>query len=141
MPLNTSKTIPTKEKVSALVDAITDDSTRRDFKSLIKLIGSITGEKPVLWGSSIIGFGRYHYRYASGHEGDAALIGISPRKAAITLYLAPGYEGFTADVIKKPGKVKTGKGCLYIRKLEDVDEEALARLIRTSIEVLRERYG
>ena len=125
-----NKTKPTSVSVAEFIDAIADPARRADAQALVKLMQSATGEKPKMWGPSIIGFGSYHYTYDSGREGDAPLVGFSPRKAAIVFYglAAPaGAEEFLAGL----GKHTTGKGCLYIKKLADVDQKVLeARVVK-----------
>lgn len=131
--MSDNKTRPTTDDVSAFLDAVEDDAKRADAHRVSELMGSISGEPPVMWGSSIIGFGTYHYRYDSGREGDAPAVGFSPRKANLTLYITGGFEEH-ADVLERLGKHKLGKGCLYIKRLSDVDESALSDLIRVSLE-------
>lgn len=131
--MSDNKTRPTTDDVSAFLDAVEDDGKRADAHRVSELIGSISGEPPVMWGSSIVGFGTYHYRYDSGREGDAPAVGFSPRKANLTLYITGGFEEH-ADVLERLGKHKLGKGCLYIKRLSDVDESALSDLIRVSLE-------
>jgi hypothetical protein len=116
-----SKTKPTKLSVAAFIDALPDESKRADAEALVKLMQSATGEKPKMWGPSIIGFGSYHYTYESGREGDMPLAGFSPRKAATVLYGVTGFSDAQA-LLAKLGKHTTGKGCLYIKKLADVDK-------------------
>ena len=111
-----NKTKPTELSVAAFIEAITDETKRADAKALVKLMQSASGEKPKMWGPSIIGFGSIHYKYDSGREGDMPLIGFSPRKAANVLYGAIGFSGAEA-LLAKLGKHTTGKGCLYIKKL------------------------
>jgi Domain of unknown function (DU1801) len=132
-----NKTKPTQLSVAAFIDAVTDRTRRADAKALVKLMQSAAGEKPKMWGPSIIGFGSYHYRYDSGREGDMPLIGFSPRKAATVLYLA----GLTDSkaLLAKLGKHTTGKGCLYIRKLADVDQHVLEVLVVKSVAATRAR--
>ena len=121
------KTKPNQLSVAAFLDAIEDETKRADAKVLVKLMARATGEKAKMWGPSIIGFGSYHYKYASGREGEMLLIGFSPRKAAMVLY---GVLGADSDaLLAKLGKHSTGKGCLYIKKLADVDRAALEGLI------------
>lgn len=116
-----NKTKPTTVSVSAFIDAITDEGRRADAKALIKLMQKASGEKPKMWGASIIGFGSYHYTYNSGREGDMPLIGFSPRKAATVLYGLSSAEA----LLPKLGKHTRGKGCIYIKKLADVDQKVL----------------
>jgi hypothetical protein len=133
-----NKTKPTKLSVAAFVAAITDSSRRADAKALVKLMQSAAGEKPQMWGPSIIGFGRYHYRYDSGREGDIPLIAFSPRKAATVLYGLTGASDSKA-MLPKLGKHTTGKGCLYIKKLSDVDQRVLQSMIAKSLAATRTR--
>lgn len=129
------KTKPTSESVSAFLEGIEDEVRRRDCMTVSKLMEELSGAKPRMWGASIVGFGDYHYRYVSGREGDWFLAGFSPRKQNLTLYLM-GYLESYEDILKKLGKFKHGKGCLYIKKLEDVDMNVLKDLIQTSIDRL-----
>jgi len=126
MPEN--KTKATTLSVGAYIDALTDPTRRSEAKELIKLMQRASGEKPKLWGPSIVGFGSYHYKYDSGREGDMPLISFSPRKAAIVLYSMLGHSEAKA-LLAKLGKHTTGKGCLYIKKLADVDRKVLETLI------------
>jgi hypothetical protein len=127
-----NKTKPTKLGVAAFIDALTDQTRRADAKALVKLMQIAAGEKPKLWGPSIIGFGSYHYKYESGREGDMPVIAFSPRKAATVLY---GMTGFSeaASLLARLGKHTTGKGCLYIKKLADVDQHVLETLVIKSL--------
>ena len=134
-----NKTKPTKISVSAFIDALTDETRRADAKALVKLIQSATGEKPKMWGPSIIGFGSYHYTYESGREGDMPLAGFSPRKAATVLYIGAGFSDAEA-LLAKLGKHTTGKGCLYIKKLADVDQNVLETLVVKSVAARRARH-
>lgn len=124
-----NKTKPTKVSVAAFIDALTDQTKRADAKALVKLIESATGEKPKMWGPSIVGFGAHHYKYESGREGDTPLVGFSPRKPAIVLYGVMD----SSDL----GKHTTGKGCLYIKKLADVDQKVLEAQIAKSVAAKR----
>lgn len=110
------------------LESIEMDKRREDAIAVTQLMEELTGEKPKMWGKSIIGFGSYHYKYKSGHEGDWMKIGLSPHKTSLTLYLNYGFEKYE-DLMKELGKFKTGKACLYIKKLEDVDNETLKKLI------------
>jgi hypothetical protein len=134
-----NKTKPTKSSVAAFIAALTDTAQRADAKALVKLMQSAAGEKPKMWGPSIIGFGSYHYTYDSGREGDMPLIGFSPRKAAIVLYNMTVFSGSEA-LIAKLGKHSTGKACLYIKKLADVDQRVLEELVVKSVAAVRARY-
>jgi hypothetical protein len=135
-----NKTKPTEVSVSAFVNAIADDSRRADAKNLVKLMQVATGDKPKMWGTSIIGFGSYHYVYDSGREGDMPLVGFSPRKAATVLYLGLGAGG-SESLLAKLGKHTTGKGCLYIKKLADVDQKVLQNLVAKSMTTMRTKHG
>ncbi|HEY1218748.1 MAG: DUF1801 domain-containing protein [Bryobacteraceae bacterium] len=134
------KTKPTKLSAAAFIDALTDETRRADAKALVKLMQSATGEKPKMWGPSIIGFGSHHYTYESGREGDMPMAGFSPRKAATVLYGLMG-SGESAALLAKLGKHTTGKGCLYIKKLADVDREVLEALVVKSVAAKRARYA
>ena len=131
-----NKTKPTKLSVAAFIGALTDHTRRADAKTLVKMMQTAAGEKPKMWGPSIIGFGSYHYRYESGREGDMPLIAFSPRKAATVLYNMTGFSD--AEALRaKLGK--TGKGCLYIKKLADVDQQVLEALVVKSVAAMRAR--
>lgn len=134
------KTTPNKLSVSAFLNAVEDADKRKDSKRLAKFLQEVTGEKPIMWGPSIVGFGKYHYTYASGREGDWPLTGFSPRKQNLTVYIMQGFEKHTS-LMKKLGKYKTGKGCLYFKKLEDIDQDVLKELVVNSVEYLKEKYG
>ncbi|MBC7827197.1 MAG: DUF1801 domain-containing protein [Chitinophagaceae bacterium] len=133
------KTKPTEQSVESFLDKITDETVRDDCSVLIRLMKKITGTPPKMWGPSIVGFGKYHYKYDSGHEGDSCITGFSPRKQNITLYLMGGLADHT-DLLKKLGKHKTGKGCLYLKKLDDVDMDILEKLIKQSVEFMKKKY-
>jgi hypothetical protein len=135
-----NKTKPTKVSVAAFIDALTDQTSRADAKALVKLMQSATGEKPKMWGPSIIGFGSYHYTYETGREGDMPLAGFSPRKAAIVLY-GMMRSGEAEALLGKLGKHTTGKGCLYIKRLADVDRKVLETLVARSVSTLRARHA
>src|ERR1017187_7051315 len=131
-----NKTKPTRLSVAAFIDALPDQTKRADAKALAKLMQSVTGEKPKMWGPSIIGFGSYHYTYDSGREGDMPIVGFSPRKAATVLYIGAGRRGSETSLAKL-GKHTTGKGCLYIKKLADVDQHILETLTVKSLAAKR----
>jgi hypothetical protein len=133
-----NKTKPTKLSVAAFIDTLTDQTKRADAKALVKVMQSAAGEKPKMWGPSIIGFGSYHYTYDTGREGDMPLISFSPRKAATVLYSLTGYSHSEA-LLAKLGKHTTGKGCLYIKKLADVDQKVLEELVVKSVAARRAR--
>jgi hypothetical protein len=133
-----NKTTETKNSVSGYVTSIKDDKRRSDCSSLIEFLSVKTGHEPKMWGTSIVGFGSYHYKYDSGHEGDAPVVGLSSRANAITLYLPNMLAG--EALLKKLGKHKAGKGCVYIRKLEDIDTATLAVIVKNSVEYIRSKY-
>ncbi len=133
------KTRKTGASVTGFIAAIDDPRQRADAKKLARMMRAATGARAKMWGPSIVGFGSYHYKYASGREGDWMLVGFSPRKQNLSVYIMPGFERFAA-LMKKLGKYKTGKSCLYIKRLEDVDEAVLEQLIRDSVEDMRARY-
>ncbi|MGH7645591.1 MAG: DUF1801 domain-containing protein [Gemmatimonadales bacterium] len=126
------KTKRTSRSVTAFIDAIRDPERRRDCRSVLRIMKDVTKAQPKMWGTSIVGFGSYHYRYASGREGDWFRTGFSPRKQDLTLYLMAGFAGRDA-LMRTLGRYKTGKACLYIKRLEDVDLAVLTRLIRQSV--------
>lgn len=135
-----NKTKPEKTSVIEFINSVEDEQKRRDSLSLLEIFKSITQEKPVMWGTSIIGFGEYHYKYDSGREGDFLITGFSPRKAALTLYLMGCMENEFAHLMEKLGKYKTGVGCLYIKKLADVDLEILKQLIAESFAFMKAKF-
>ena len=124
-----NKTKPTKISVGAFIDAITDEGRRADAKALLKLMQKAAGEKPTMWGASIIGFGSHHYVHDSGREGDMPLIAFSPRKAATVLYGFSDSKSLLANL----GKHTTGKGCIYIKKLADVDQKVLEAMAAKAV--------
>jgi len=134
-----TKTKPTKLSAAAFIDALTDGTQRADAKALVKLMQSATGEKATMWGPSIVGFGGYHYVYESGREGDMPIVGFSPRKAATVLYGLMGSE--SEALLGSLGKHTTGKGCLYIKKLGDVDPEVLQALVVKAVASKRARHA
>jgi len=135
----TNKTQPTDSSPQAHIDAITHPVRKRDAETLLRLLSDITGEPARMWGPSIIGFGDYHYKYASGHEGDSFLAGFAPRKAASVIYLI-GVIPEQAALLKTLGKHRMGKGCLYITNLENVDLDVLRVLFEKSMAALKEKY-
>lgn len=128
---NGNRTTATDGDVGAFVDAVADEQRRRDARLLVDLMGEVTGEPAVLWGSSIIGFGTMHYRYASGREGDTAAIGFSPRKAQTVLYLIGQMDDYR-DLLDRLGPHQTGKGCLYLKRVDQVDPAALREIVARS---------
>jgi len=131
-----NKTKPTKLSVTAFIDALGDTVRRADAKALAKLMQNAAGEEPRMWGPSIIGFGSCHYKYESGREGDMPMIAFSPRKAATVLYGLTGFDEAKV-LLAKLGKHSTGKGCLYIKKLADVEQPILENLIVKSLAAKR----
>ena len=131
-----NKTRPTVQSVSAFVDTLDDETRRNDAKALIKLMGKASGEKPKLWGPSIVGFGSRHYVYDSGREGDTPVIAFSPRKAATVLYGAIGFDG-AERLLAQLGPHTTGKGCLHIKRLAAVDTAVLEQLITRAVAAKR----
>ena len=129
--MSENKTRPTDQSVIDYLSSVEHKTRRKDGLTLLEIMQEITGEDAVLWGSSIIGFGSYHYKYESGREGDMPLVGFSPRKQSMTVYIMPGFEDYD-EMLEELGKHKIGKSCLYINKLADVDEEVLRKLIRHS---------
>jgi hypothetical protein len=134
-----NKTKPTKQSVTAFINGIDDKQKRADVKKVAAMMRKATGARATMWGPRIVGFGQYHYQYASGREGDFILTGFSPRKQALTVYIIPGFKPFDS-LMKKLGKYKTGKSCLYLRRLSDIDEAVLERLISKSVEHMRKNY-
>lgn len=133
-----NKTKPTAASVSAFIGKISDPSQQKDAKVLVKWMEQLSGEKAKLWGPSIIGVGSHHYKYESGREGDMPVLSFSPRKSATVLYSLMGFNGSEA-LLSKLGKHTTGKGCLYIKKLTDVDEHVLKELMAKSLAAKRAR--
>ena len=138
-----NKTKPTGASVQDYLAAIDDESRRKDCEVLASLMAKATGHEPKMWGDSIVGFGSYHYKYASGREGDSCLAGFSSRKGDISIYLMgcscgfPGHEALQAQL----GRHKMGKACLYVRKLSDIDLGILEQLVAGSVAELEKRYG
>jgi hypothetical protein len=135
-----NKTKATEQSVPAFISALTDETRRADAKALAKMMQGVTGEKPKMWGPSIVGFGSFHYTYESGREGDMPVVGFSPRKAATVVYGAIGFGGADA-LLATLGKHTTGKGCLYIKKLADVDAKVLETLVSKAVAAKRTRHA
>jgi hypothetical protein len=131
------KTQPREADVEAFLAAVPNETRREDARTLCTLLGEVTGEPPVMWGSTIVGFGEYRYRYESGHEGTSALASFSPRKQHLVLYLVSGWEDRHGKLLAKLGPHKTGKGCLYLKRLADVDLDVLRDLVDRSVRVRR----
>jgi hypothetical protein len=135
----TSKTTETDASVDDYLAAIDDEVRRDDCRVLARLMSGVTRQPPRMWGTGIVGFGSYHYRYESGREGDAPLTGFAARKGDISVYLVTGFEGREA-LLARLGRHKTGKACLYVRRLSDVDMQVLEQLVAGSVEQMRKRY-
>ena len=133
------KTKPTAQSVHAFLENVADEKVRADCFALVDIMEKVTGYPAKMWGPAIVGFGQYHYKYDSGHEGDACLAGFSPRKQNISLYVMPGFAD-NATLLDKLGKHKAAKGCLYIKKLSDIDQSVLEQLITQSVDYLRNKY-
>ena len=127
------KTKPNDQSVEAFLDGVADEKRRQDCFTVLELMRQITDTEPRMWGDSIVGFGSYHYKYKSGREGDWFLTGFSPRKQNLTLYIMSGFDQHDV-LLEKLGKFKTGKSCLYIKKVEDIDLPTLRELVRQSVE-------
>ena len=134
------KTRPTDASVEAFLDAVEDERKRSDARVVAGMMAEITGATGVMWGSSIVGFGSYHYRYASGREGDFLETGFSPRKRALTLYVMAGFSEYD-DLLGRLGKHTTGKSCLYVKRLSDIDLDVLRELLERSVAHIREKYS
>lgn len=133
------KTKPTKISPAAFIKSIADEQKRKDCRELLVMMKAITGKQPKMWGPSIIGFGQYHYQYNSGHEGDFFVTGFSPRKQALTIYIMLGFSKYQ-PLMKKLGKYKTGKSCLYVKKLDDIDRKVLHKLVDRSFKDMGKMY-
>lgn len=134
------KTKPNDNDVHTFVEQIKNEQKREDSKALLRIMQDITGETPMMWGPSIIGFGKYHYKYESGREGNWFLTGFSPRKQNMTVYIMSGFSRYE-QLLKKLGKYTTGKSCLYFKKLADVDQKVFEKLIKLSVAHLKEKYS
>ncbi len=130
------KTKVNDASVEGFLNSIKDEQTRADCIDILRLMKQVTKEEPKMWGASIVGFGSYHYKSASGREGDWMLTGFSPRKQNLTPYLMSGFDAH-ADLLKKLGKHKTSVGCLYIKKLEDVDKKVLKELVVETVKTMK----
>ncbi|MCE2406071.1 MAG: DUF1801 domain-containing protein [Pseudomonadales bacterium] len=139
MASNQNKTVPTDTSVEQFINSVDNETKRKDSLEILDMMSAITGSPPVLWGSSLVGFGRYHYKYASGREGDFFLTGFSPRKQALTIYIMPGFSEYET-ILGNLGKYKTGKSCLYVKKLDEIDRDLLRELITKSVAYMRANY-
>ncbi|MCJ8324448.1 MAG: DUF1801 domain-containing protein [Rhizobiales bacterium] len=140
MTKNQNKTRFNSHDVEEFIASIEHDVRRTDAEKLLAMMETLSGYPPKMYGTSMIGFGTYHYKYDSGREGDSMKIGFSPRKANLVLYIMPGFDDYK-DKLARLGKCKTGKSCLYINKLADVNLDILAEIITISIDVMNDRYG
>jgi len=131
--MSENKTIPTDSSVQTFLDSVEDVQKREDSWTLVHLMQEVTGLPPQMWGTAIIGFGKIHYKYASGREGDTILVGFSPRKQNMALYSLSGADEYET-LLPKLGKYKTGKGCLYISRLKDIDLETLKEMVKQAVE-------
>ncbi len=139
-----SATKATGKSVKAFLAGVQDEQRRSDAQVFLDLMAKVTGEQPRMWGDSIVGFGEYHYKYASGHEGDTCLTGFSPRKNEFSLYLTgtyfPGMDEKRDKLLEKLGKHRMGKACLYVKRVSDIDLEVLEELVTMSVEALKRHY-
>ena len=134
-----NKTKATKASVTEFMNSIDDPQKRADARKVAAMMRRVTGKRAKMWGPSIVGYGTYHYKYASGREGDFMVAGFSPRKQALAVYIMAGFGHFDA-LMARLGKYKTGKSCLYIKRLSDVDEKVLEKLIAESVKYMRKNY-
>lgn len=134
------QTKPRKASVTTFLNAVENKEKKNDSFAIVQMMREATGEEPTMWGPAIVGFGKVAYKYASGHEGETCLIGFSPRKQNLTLYIPGGFEKRGA-LMKKLGKHKTSKGCLYVNRLTDVDVPTLRKLIEVTVKEARAKNG
>lgn len=133
------KTKQTEQSVDKFLKTVEDETRRKDCLAVAKLMEEVTGLKPKMWGPSIVGFGSYHYKYASGQEGDWPITAFSPRKQNLTLYIMPGFDRYD-ELMKKLGKHSTGKSCLYIKRLDDIHLPTLKKLVSESVKYMKKKY-
>jgi hypothetical protein len=131
------KTQRTGASVEKFIDALPDEAVRQDCLTLVDMLRRVTGAEPEMWGDSMVGFGNYHYRYASGREGDWFYLGFAPRKRELSLYILAGVERF-AELLSRLGKHRTGKGCIYVKRLSDIDLDVLEQIAAASLRYLKE---
>jgi len=134
------KTKPTKQNVKEFLESVPDTKKKKDAFTVLDMMKKITKLEPVMWGPSMVGFGSYHYKYASGHEGDTFLIGFSPRKSGLVIYIQPAIR-FFSDLVMNLGKFKSSVSCLYIKNIEDIDISVLKQLLIKSFKHMKETYG
>jgi len=137
--MSSNKTVATDSSVESFIESVADETKRRDSRDLVGLMREITGSEPRMWGSGMVGFGQYHYTYASGREGDFFITGFSPRKTALTVYIMPGFDRYE-ELKSGLGPHKTGKSCLYIKNLDAIDRDVLKEIISDSVAWMREKY-
>jgi len=137
--VSSNKTKDTDDSVENFINSVENEQKRKDSWEMIALMTKITGAEPKMWGKSLIGFGQYHYKYASGREGDFFITGFSPRKTALTVYIMPGFDDYE-DQMTRLGLHKTGKSCLYLKNLDVVDSDVLEEIIQDSVAVMRDLY-
>lgn len=137
--MSQNKTQATNASVEEFLNTIEDEKKKADSFTVLEMMKSISKKEPVMWGPGLVGFGNYHYKYESGREGDFFRVGFSPRKTALTIYIMPGFERYS-KLMEQLGIFKTGKSCLYIKKLEDVDRKILKTLIKESLEYMKGKY-
>ena len=138
--MSENKTIPNNASVTEFLKTVENETRREDSFVILEKMKEITGKPAVMWGNSIVGFGSYHYKYDSGREGDMLITGFSPRKQNLTLYILDGFGGYQ-ELLSKLGPHKTGKSCLYIKKLSDIDMDILTELISTSFKHFDNKYN
>jgi|SRR5690606_22555822 len=134
-----NKTSATGADVSHFIECLPSEERKQDAKSLMKILGKLSGLKPYMYGPTIVGYGNYHYQYDSGHSGDAPLIGFAPRKTEMVLYVEPEFDG-RDEFLKKFGKYRSGKSCIYFKRLSDVDTDVLQDMVKASVAHTRNRW-
>lgn len=134
-----NKTVETNASVRKYLDGVEEGNKREDCERIVGIMQKVTGHGPRMWGASMVGFGRYHYKYESGREGDFMLTGFAARKANIAVYIMDGFDAHPG-LMQKLGKYKTGKSCLYIKCLDDIDEAVLAELVAESVKAMRGKH-
>jgi hypothetical protein len=138
--MSDAKTRPTDQSVEVFLSKVEDEGRQLDCRQLVSIMSKVTKSAPVLWGDSLVGFGVYHYRYASGQEGDWPLTAFAPRKQGLAIYLNCNLDS-EGELLQRLGKFKHGKSCLNLRRLEDIDLKVLTQLIRNSVNALKKQYG
>lgn len=139
--MSKNKTAPTKVTPAEFIASVEHDTRRRDAEHLLEWFSEVTGLEPQMWGASLIGYGRYHYKYDSGREGDMLMTGFSPRKANLVFYVMPGYRyGEMEERLSRLGKHKLGKACLYVNTLADIDIDVLQEIIEDGVDYMRANY-